>query len=230
MHRFAVIARHIAVSEALERWAYFETHASVKRAHFGFDIDKSSNGMAAFPGFSCSPARKAARYEAIERFCLLNWWEGAMDGVRRDTRWPGIRAISFTPILGGVAVILYMKSRWGFHSYGHAAAGTFDQACQHARVELARHESAIQKWIESGNPNPPGDLFERRAWFFSTENGRGLFDARLELKAAHVEPKPSVACDSEIRGPWSKYASVWRFLLRPPSERFLHDNDQYFFW
>ena len=74
-HASPMVARHIAVSEALERWAYHSTVRSERRADFGFDIDESSNGMAAFPGFSRAPARRGAVLEAVERFCLLNWWE-----------------------------------------------------------------------------------------------------------------------------------------------------------
>src|SRR5579859_7492692 len=46
------VARHKAISEALERWAFFATHNSGRRSRFGFEHDPSSNGMAAFPGLA----------------------------------------------------------------------------------------------------------------------------------------------------------------------------------
>ena len=49
-HSSPMVARHIAISEALERWAYYETLNSNRRATFGFHLDPSSNGMAAYPG------------------------------------------------------------------------------------------------------------------------------------------------------------------------------------
>ena len=49
-HPRASVARHMAVSEALERWAFHSVVRSPRAAEFGFDVDPSSNGMSAFPG------------------------------------------------------------------------------------------------------------------------------------------------------------------------------------
>ena len=166
LHPSAMVARHIAISEALERWAYHETVDSPNSSSYGFHVDCSSNGMAAFPGMSVRPARRAARLEAIERYYLLNWWEQRLDGHRRETIWPGISAIVFNPEAGCVAVILFSKSESGHYAYGHAAAESFQDACNRARLELVRHEWAIGSWIRLGNSQPPEDLFERRSWFF----------------------------------------------------------------
>jgi hypothetical protein len=225
-----MVARHIAISEALERWAYYVTSRSAQKTAFGFHLDRSSSGMAAFPGFSRSPARRAARFEAIERYCLLNWWERRLDGKPTRTIWPGVTAISFDAVEGGNAVILFKRSEWGFFSYGHAAAKSFDRACEHALTELVRHEWAIRGWALTNSGLPPDHPFERRAWFFSTEEGHDFFSRRLETPVACLPPKTEVVCDSEIRGPWSDYATVWRFLFRPPSERFITDEHNYFFW
>jgi hypothetical protein len=230
LHSSSMVARYIAISEALERWAYHETLGSFRCRTFGFHIDPSSNGMAAYPGISTAPARRRARFEAIERFCLLNWWERRLEGELRDTPWPGVTAISFSLPIGGIAVILFMRSAWGFFSYGHAAANSYLDACKRARLELARHEWAIRSWILAGKCKPLEDLFERRAWFFSTDEGYVVFRERLKARAETLIPLTEVICDSEILGPWSTYTTVWRYLLRPPSERFLGCDDRYFFW
>lgn len=230
LHPSAMIARHMAISEALERWAYHETVHSPTSAIYGFHIDSSSNGMAAFPGISARPARRAARLEAIERYCLLNWWELRLDGERRETTWPGINAIAFAPEAGCVAVILFAKSERGHYAYGHAAAESFQDACNRARLELVRHEWAIGSWIQLGNQQPPEDLFERRSWFFSTEEGHTAFNERLATRVKRAAPSMEIVCDSEIPGPWSAYTTVWRHLLRPPSEDFILSDYRYFFW
>lgn len=230
VHVSPMVARHIAISEALERWAHYEISRSSQRTTFGFHVDKSSNGMAAFPGFSTLPARRAARFEAIERFCLLNWWERRIDGDIRETEWPGVTAISFDSPIRGNAVILFKRSDMGFFVYGHAAADSFDKACEHAVIELIRHECAICGWNDSGSIIPPKDTFERRAWFFSTEEGNALFNERLGERIGCKQPLMEIVCDSEILGPWSTYATVWRYLLRPPSERFMNEDSHYFFW
>lgn len=231
MHPSPMIARHMAVSEALERWAYHDSMRSSKRALFSFDVDGSSNGMAAFPGLFVQMARRRAFFEAAERFCLLNWWERRLDGEICDTRWPGVRAIAFKSPIGGTAVILFMRSDWGFYAYGHAAGSSFEKACEHAVIELVRHESVIRCWMLAGNSIPAGNPFERRAWFFSTDEGHKLFKERLCSRADCLKPAAEILCDSEIPGPWSTYATIWRFLFRPPSSRFMEkDNDRYFFW
>ena len=230
LHPSAMVARHMAISEALERWAYHETVHSPTSAVFGFNVDRSSNGMAAFPGMSVRPARVAARFEAIERYCLLNWWERRLDGERRETVWPGITAISFAPEVGSVAVILFANSQQGLYSYGHAAAGSFRKACNRARLELARHEWAIGSWKQSGNQQPPADLFERRSWFFSTDEGHTAFDERLRFRVKSAVPQMEVMCDAEIPGPWSRFTTVWRYLLRPQSDDFMDSDSRYFFW
>ena len=50
-HAVAGIARHMAISEALERWAYYAMVRSSRAGEFGFEADPSSNGMSAFPAF-----------------------------------------------------------------------------------------------------------------------------------------------------------------------------------
>jgi hypothetical protein len=186
--------------------------------------------MAAFPGLLKRQARKIAQFEAVERYCLLNWWEERLDGEIRTTEWPGVTAISFNPIDGAYAVILFKESDSGYHAYGHAASHSFCAACQNASVELVRHEHAIRSWTHLRNSGPPKDPFENRALFFATKEGHELFAKRIRLRSRGGEPLPEIICDAEIRGSWTKYTTVWRFLFRPPSDRFMARNSAYFFW
>lgn len=230
VHESRMVARHIAVSEALERWAYYATVHSSRRTAYGFHVDESSNGMAAFPGLSVKPARSAAKLEAIERFCLLNWWEYKMDGMLCDTEWPGVTAIFLNPNMGAVAVILFKRSESGFHCYGHAAGLSYTDACRRAILELVRDEWAIREWMRSKKEALPKNLFERRALFFSTEEGNVLFNERISAQTRNSLPLVQIECDSEIPGPWSAYATIWRVLFRPPSEKFMGSDERYFFW
>src|SRR4051812_18550664 len=72
----ASVARHKAVSEALERWAFHSLVRSERAEQFGFDVDPSTTGMSAFPGVLRRQARRSAVLEAVERFSLIAWWEG----------------------------------------------------------------------------------------------------------------------------------------------------------
>src|SRR5690606_18440018 len=56
-----------AVSEALERWCYYSVCDDDK---YGFDLDKTTNGMAAFPSIFTKTVRENARFEAFERWSI----------------------------------------------------------------------------------------------------------------------------------------------------------------
>jgi hypothetical protein len=229
-----MVARYMAISEAMERWAFHAKVGAPDRELYGFDIDASSNGMAAFPGLFQSQARRHAMLEAVERASVIAWWEGLHDGELRPTEWPGISALVLpSPIGFGVTVLAFREIRPDLFAYGHGAAMDFFGACERAVMELARHEYVLGLHrISAGvSPDaPPTDLFERRALFFSTPAGHALFQERLRRAARGRRYIAQVTHDSEIPGPWMQYASVWRVLIEPPSRAFLADTERYFFW
>lgn len=232
-HPRASVARHMAVSEALERWAFHTTVRSSHAAEFGFDVDPSSNGMSAFPGIVPRNARRKAMLEAVERYSLISWWEGRAEGHRFETDWPGVSAVAIDGPFGGVTVIAFARTEYGGYAYGHAAEESFGAACERAVVELARHEWVLRSsWLAfvSGEKCAPRDLFERRCLFFASEAGHEQFQRRLQTRPASTMERPTVVCDRDIPGPWADYATVWRFALRPPSDGFLRAGDDYFFW
>ena len=232
-HPMAGIARHMAVSEALERWAFFSVVRSERAAEFGFDVDPSSNGMSAFPGIFRRGARRKAVLEAVERFCLIAWWEGMAEGQLVETDWPGVTAVAIDGPFGGVTTIVFARTEWGGYAYGHAAEESIGAACERAVIELARHEWVLRSWwlgFVAGEKKYPTSLFERRCLFFASEEGHELFQARLSRSGDGALPRVTVACDRDIPGPWADYATVWRFALRPPSDGFLQSDERYFFW
>lgn len=235
-HKSPVVARHMAVSEALERWAFTTVSHSVQRTTFGFDVDPSSNGMAAFPGIGTSRARHAAWLEAIERFCLIGWWQGSVGSTRRPAPWTGIHAIEFLHGFDNVSVVLLLReAEPDLIVYGHAAGETFEAACNRAIVELARSEIVIRRH-RALHPGPVDrglstvtDLFERRCLFFSTAEGFRAVLARGR-QCVREWKKPRVVFDGEITGPWTEFTTVWRVVLQPPTSEFLQRRDDWFFW
>lgn len=229
-----MVARHMAVSEAMERWAFHVSVRAPDRELYGFDLDQTSNGMAAFPGMFPSQARKRALLEAVERASVIGWWEGLIDGEVRTTDWPGINALVLpSPIGVGVTVLAFRETRPDAFAYGHGAAENFFGACERAVFELARHEYVLGLHRISAGvsvPEQPVDLFERRALFFGSPEGHALFQERLNRKVTGARYRSEVVRDTEIRGPWSRYASVWRVLIRPPAVDFLANTERYFFW
>lgn len=231
-HPVASIARHKAVSEALERWAFHAVVRSDRAEEFGFDVDPSSNGMSAYPGLLRRQARRSAVLEAIERFSLIAWWEGMVEGRVFETDWPGVSAVAIDGPLGGVTVVAFARTDWGGYAYGHAAEESFSGACERAIVELARHEWVLRsKWLDfaAGQRAAPTSIFERRCLYFAGEEGHERFQSRIAQRASGRPPPASIICDCHIPGPWDKYATVWRFALRPPTDGYLRGGDSYFF-
>ncbi len=232
-HASVSVARHMAVSEALERWCFHKVVRSERAALYGFDIDSSTNGMAAFPGLLARDARRRAMLEAVERYCLIAWWEGMIAAEPHETDWPGVSAAAISGPFGGVTAIVWIKTQCGAYAYGYAADETFTAACERALTELARNESILKAWwfsVVSGEPKMGGHIFERRCLYFSSEEGHELFQEKLTTKSFLPQPECSVICDSEIPGPWSEYSTVWRYALRPPSTAFLTNDERCFFW
>jgi ribosomal protein S12 methylthiotransferase accessory factor YcaO len=228
----ASIARHKAISESMERWAFHAIVSSERAAEYGFDIDPSSNGMSAFPGLLRRQARHAALLEAVERFSLMAWWEGKADGCPQETDWPGVSAVAIDGPFGGVTVVAFTRTGWGGYAYGHAAGESFGAACERAIVEMARHEWVLRsKWLAfaAGEKTKPTNIFEQRCLFFATEEGHALFRERMARRGGASQPRPEVICDRAIPGPWDEYATVWRFALRPPSDGYLRGGERYFF-
>ncbi|HEY3757232.1 MAG TPA: hypothetical protein VGL42_13860 [Opitutaceae bacterium] len=230
-HASPIVARHIAISEALERWAFYVSAIGEDRDRYGFDVEPSTTGMAAFPGLVARQARKRAYLEALERHCVRHWWEGTMNGELMDTDWPGVRAVILYPKSGGVTAITYSATPERTYCFGHAADESIGGAIERALVELSRHERVVRAWHETGRSGTiPEQAWERRALYFSTAEGFKTFIDRVETPGPAEAPEMEVLTDSEIPGPWSRYASVWRVTARPPSDRFYTDGDDYFLW
>jgi hypothetical protein len=55
---------------------------------------------------------------------------------------------------------------------------------------------------------------DKTLYFFSTNDGFQFFQHILE-KAPNriINSSPRVLCDKEVKGKWSNYTKVWRYLL-----------------
>jgi hypothetical protein len=224
------IAQHMAISEALERWAHAEVHRSGEKNRYGFNVDRTSSGMAAFPGFKWQ-ARKRARMEALERFALNGWWDGRFESTTQRAPYPnvGVVRIKHQQDFGEV-VVLYHKAPTGFVAYGHAAGSNLASAISRAAIELVRCEYVIARYRARGGLAPITDHLERRCLHFSTPEGHTEFLERVYSKPTKPSPVWRTIFDGEIRGPWSNFATVWRHCVEMPSYAFLDRTDNCFFW
>lgn len=225
-----MIARFMAISEAMERWAHWQLHRSSEKADYGFDVDPSSNGMAAFPGLFKRQARPGALLEAAERFNVLNWWEGRLPAEEAATPWAGVRAVAIRSGAPGITVILFKRTETGLIAYGHAAAMDFARACRKAAVEMERNVLGADAHAGEIAGHLPADAHPivRRNFFFARPEGHALFLERLRSRPTGPTPIPRVVFDGPVAGPWSSYTDVWRVAFEPPSRRFLGPEEDYF--
>ena len=237
VHASVTIARYMAISAAFERWAHLSLLQSPERAAYGFDLDPTATGLAAFPGATARGARRCAWYNAVGRWSLLAWWEGRLASRSRLTRWgEAVEAEEIlTPLSGVTTVLLHLRLPEGFHAYAHAAGPDFDRAAAKAALRLAHNRVVLERLLRQvgavGGPNC-ADLADeggRRILFFATETGHALL--RRRLGAAPARPlAPQVLVDREVPGPWTRFSSLWRVLFAPPSGDFLQRRDDCFFW
>lgn len=224
------VACHMAISEALERWAFLATHDSAEAARFGFDVDQSSNGMAAYPGFFRAQAARRARFEALERYAVISWWDGRLEADVQADFHPEIDLVRIRHNAGpGEAVILVRRTRAGV-SFGHAAGPTVAHAAERAAVELARAEFVITAHRAKGAVVQAANFLERRALHFSTELGYARFRERLARRADRPAPRWQVVFNGEVPGPWSRWTTVWRCAVAMPTLEYLNPESDFFFW
>lgn len=216
------IACYKAISEALERWAYSEAIISPTKVEFGFDIDPSTSGLAAYPGITTSGARNTARLEALERWALVNWWEGKFSATQHQDG--GLKYLSIQIPGKGAVVVTWMQipTLDKISAYGFAADAKPKEAFLRAQIELFRNVEVLKRYFNSTNKISKDDLDiqEQRLLWFASELGFKNFQRRVDasvlLKISN--PTPELIVDKEIKGPWSKYATVWRSLYKQTSQ------------
>jgi hypothetical protein len=229
-NRSPQIARHMAISEALERWAFYETSHGPDAAKFGFDVDNSTNGMAAYPGLFKGQARRRAYHEALERWALISWWSGHMRASIVGDAMLGVTALRLehSAKFGEVAV-LFRRSAAGHVSYGYSAGSTFKTAVARAAVELARNEFVVGYYKLRSAAREVPNCFERRCIYFAGEEGHAEFLRRVFDRKPRRTAEWSVKFDREVVGAWSKYATVWRVMPEMPSREYLDPKSDFFF-
>lgn len=227
-------ARHRAISEALERWAHATTWHTPEGKNFGFDVDCSTNGMAAFPGLFARQARGPALGEAAERYAVFAWWTGASEADDAGEVAPGVRVWRMNnPLSRHIVVMMHTKLGPDFpdrHVYATGAGRNFAHALHRTAIELDRSRISLRYHAGLGPDAPaPGNMLERRLQHFSSSAGYAEFEARLGRRAWRTHT-PEIVFDGEIPGPWSRWAHVWRVAVRPVSDDFLDPAKRFFFW
>jgi hypothetical protein len=237
-HGTLIVARHKAVSEAMERWALYYLHRSGNTNRYGLQVDPTTAGMAAYPGLFAQQARKRALAEATERFCLAGWWEGVLRSRPLPGAQDSLACIEIeNPINRHRVVVVSKRCKRGFFAYGFAGHTSLKRALFKAECEMERSTAAISHHhkenpgFELDDLDTIDDTMERRVLYFSLPEGHREFLSRAEASACGWKgPLPDPVVDKEIRGPWSRYATVWRVLYPTASKHHLRDFTNVFYW
>ena len=237
-HRSPMVARHMAISEALERWAFHYLTREDKPARHGFREDDTTSGMAAFPGLFRGAARKLARLEAQERYCIVHWWNGWLGHQPLPVPIAGIGALRIQNPLSGAAVVLCWRTGpGGWTGYGAGAATRRKTALWKAIIEMERAVVALEKFKQLNPSFSNEDLpalqnyLERRLLYYALPAGHANFLERVDKQLdAGEDGRPEPIVDTAIPGPWEKYATVWRTLYRTHTREHLNPRRMTFFW
>lgn len=230
--RSKLVATHMAISEALERWAWGQAMESEDQAAHGFDRDPTTNGMAAFPGLIARQTRPHAVREAVERWCLREWWAGHLPCAQLETSTRSQQLIRIgNPLSRHKVVISWAAGESGLVAYGVGCGQKTDAASWRARIEQQRAQQALEHFAEKHEQLDTIDLSyipgyaERSFLYYALSKGHSDFLQCVGNSAVNPEildsatgrryMKPVVDCP--IPGPWTKYAHVWR-VLYPPRE------------
>jgi hypothetical protein len=205
------ISVYKAISESIERWAYYDCITDCSSGKYGFDVDSSTTGMAAFPGLTPRSVRNAAYHEAIERWAVSEWWEGYLP---MRTVAENVYSIS-TPFAESQTLIIKRSveiSGKCYSCFGFASDINRGLALGRAMVELNRNIFNLRNFINLKHVSR--ELYERRLLYFAS-TGLQKFNSRVaSAHSMKVVPKrPKLLVDKMIDGEWSKYAWVWRCLF-----------------
>jgi hypothetical protein len=222
-------ACHIAISEALERWAFYTSVHSSDAEKFGFDHEPTTSGMAAYPrGHSKSLAAGRAYREALERWTICHWWIGNLQAEPLEAWSREHGAV----LLGGPASRMPVVLKWSYDvetacmTYGFACDVSIPRAQKRAETERCRTLAGLRRFLaRPETAHELLDLMESRVLFFGGKGGVEAFLDRLRASIQlrqTAEHSPCLLVNSELVGPWSKYATVWRVLFRLPEERSHH--------
>lgn len=228
-------AQAIAISEALERWAFYECRNLWKDK---IPSSIHSTGFAAFPGLNSKKVRENALSEALERWTLAQLALGRKLGFQKLSLTEGVELRDGMSLRfeswGREFVLLRQEFQVGAKkvlSYGFSCDLNRNDAVRRAKIEMHRNQAVLNKFYL--NPkNELKDLFEKRVIHFSyPENDflKKTTDSFGQISKLNKNELPVLIIDESLPGPWTQYAKVWRCFFELPSEC-LDKNKVDFFW
>ncbi|MGZ3809998.1 MAG: hypothetical protein ACXVCE_18080 [Bacteriovorax sp.] len=202
-----------AISEALERWAFYLTIESNESNKYCFDINPSTTGMAAYPGLTTKVPRENAILEASERWALHEFWRGNLPIIEHKTKIEDLHHYEIVTELNNIKISLLSYKSDSKYLYAFAADRMLKNSYEHALIELSRNLRVMKKLTkENINFNNFKDISDKRLIYFASTEGYDLFNSKIHSAPKSPLTKSKLICDQELKGPWNKYTKVWRYL------------------
>ncbi len=205
-----------SISEAIERWAYFETK---NKKCEDYIISPNTSGFSAFPRKLKKQARDTSIYEAYERWCLFELNKNRLSLEYKIDQGEFIY-FHFNNELKIFFAIIEQNLDLDRSAYGFAAARSLKDCLFKARVEKNRNIFNLNYFKKNNLKIENLDRNERRLIYFSTNEGNNYFKSLLNLKNKVRTPK--MLYSKEVEGKWSKYSAVWRTVF--DIDPIIHDN------
>ncbi len=206
------VAVYKAISETLERLAFYEM-VDTHEKEFSFDTNPTTTGMAAFPYFNSSSARKNAKAEAIERWAIHEFNKSRVPISSIQSNIPHLKHYEIHTPFKEVTVSLLVYKINDFYVYGFAGGSSLNHSFTRALVELDRNIRVMSKSYEKKNQDFTATV-DKTIYYFSTDAGNQKFNSLIESSPKKIiNTNPKILCDKELIGPWTKYTKVWRYLL-----------------
>lgn len=201
-----------AVSEAVERWAFYDSSEGDEYLKLKFDVNPSTCGMASYPELFPYWSRKNAVYEAVERYAIHAFNRKKIPVVELQSNIVGLKVYKLITTIKDMETILISYFNGSFYTYGFSCKKTQEESIDHALIELARNERVLKKLYLSSFDILDMEISDRRLIFFSTVEGYQSFLQKIETAPSKVQEIPKLILSREIKGPWTRYAKVWRHL------------------
>lgn len=211
--KFKNIAIYKAISEAIERLAFYEL-IDTQEVKFSFDKNPTTTGLAAFPYFNYSPARINARLEAIERWAIHEFNKNNLPLKIHKSLTTNLNFYEILTPFQNVRITLLSYERNGSYYYGFAGGTNLNHSFNKSIIELDRNIRVLDKVVDKMNYSSFDIGVDRTLAFFSTLEGNQKFKDLINLAPRIIKSKnPQVLCDKPLVGHWEKYSKVWRYLL-----------------
>ncbi|MEZ4815749.1 MAG: hypothetical protein R3A80_11160 [Bdellovibrionota bacterium] len=220
----------VSITEAMERLCFYECFSQPElRKKYSFDIDSTTNGLAAHPA-ALKTAIVNSRAEAEERYLLqlFNLKKLLFVGKREknSVKYYILKANLESPYY--LVIAYFFDSE--FSSFGFSSSDSVDTAMEKSKKELIRNYISLVAYNEKKVEIE--SIFEERLVKFSGSSGRKIFNDLLSgQKLDELPARKDTVVDLPVIESEEKYGfKFYRTLYQPVNDLYDIGNSNMFFF